>query len=64
MIDQIPKLTAQISQGRPAGMLGCPSARNSVLRRGRSNNSPPQFGQTCCVLSEHPAQKVHSNEQM
>jgi hypothetical protein len=33
-------------------------------RFGRRRNSPPQFGQTCFISTEQPAQNVHSYEQM
>jgi hypothetical protein len=35
-----------------------------ALRLGRCSNSPPQFGQSCFICAEHPAQNVHSYEQM
>jgi hypothetical protein len=35
-----------------------------ALRLGRCSNSPPQFGQVCFICAEHPAQNVHSYEQM
>jgi hypothetical protein len=35
-----------------------------ALRLGRCSNSPPQVGQSCFICAEHPAQNVHSYEQM
>jgi len=37
----------------------------AAARRGRADNSPPQFGHTPpSVPSEHATQNVHSNEQI